>query len=303
MQRTRRFVLLSPGDRPSATSQHSPPWTVARPTPAVLVPAFLIVLLVLASLRSWLVLRPRLVDLTRWSGRSLDSSSNIDNHPVSNQNHPSGMLGATRISPIFSPQVQHWSDDITRWAVEHELDSDLLAVVMQIESCGHPSIHSSAGALGLFQVMPFHFTEDEDPLDPYTNANRGLVYLARSLEISNGRIDLALAGYNGGHSVIQWDPSLWPDETTRYVYWGAGILEDVNAGLAHSPRLTEWLSNGGNQFVQSSFRGVGPLEKGIFTTYPSLQAPSAWGNKTENVVPSPSCESTSILPLWLRVIQ
>lgn len=250
MQRTRYFSLLSPGDRPSATSQQSPPWMVARPTPAVLVPAFLIVLLVLASLRSWLALRPRLVDLARRSGRSLDSSSTMDNHQVSNQIHPSGMLGATRISPAFTPQVQQWSDDITRWSAEHELDSDLIAVVMQIESCGHPSIHSSAGALGLFQVMPFHFTEDEDPLDPYTNANRGLAYLARSLEISNGRIDLALAGYNGGHSVIERSPDTWPEETGRYVYWGMGILEDIRHGKPSSPQLDAWLAAGGDRLCK-----------------------------------------------------
>jgi hypothetical protein len=250
MQRTRRFVLLSPGDRPSATSQHSPPWTVARPTPEVLVPAFLIVLLVLASLRSWLALRPRLVDLIRWSGRSLDSSSNMDNHQVSNQNHPSGMLHATKISPTFTPQVQHWSDDITRWAAEHELDSDLIAVVMQIESCGHPSINSSAGALGLFQVMPFHFAEDEDPLNPYTNAKRGLAYLARSLEISDGRIDLALAGYNGGHSVIERSPDTWAEETRRYVHWGMGILEDIRQGKPSSPQLAAWLTAGGDRLCK-----------------------------------------------------
>lgn len=257
MQRTHRFVLLSPGDRPSAISQKSPPWTVARLTPAVLVPAFLIVLLVLASLRSWLALRPRLVDLTRWNGRSRDSSSNMDNHQVSNQNHPSGMLGATRISPTFTPQIQHWSDDITRWAAEHELDPDLIAVVMQIESCGHPSIHSSAGALGLFQVMPFHFTEDEDPLDPYTNANRGLTYLARSLEISNGRIDVALAGYNGGHGVIERSPDTWAEETRRYVHWGMGILEDIRQDKPSSPQLDAWLTAGGDRLCQLASAALG----------------------------------------------
>jgi soluble lytic murein transglycosylase-like protein len=131
------------------------------------------------------------------------------------------------------------------WSLQFSLDPNLVAVVMQIESCGHPEIQSPAGALGLFQVMPFHFSEDEQGLDPGTNAKRGLSYLSRALEISEGDQATALAGYNGGHSVINWDKGYWPAETSRYVYWSTGILEDIRAGLTDSPRLQEWLSNGG----------------------------------------------------------
>lgn len=249
MQRT-RYLTHHPGGRPSATCQQSPLWTVARPTPAVLVPAFLIVLLVLASLRSWLALQPSLANLSRWSGLSLDAPSNMENHQANSQNYPTGILGATRISPLFTPQVQQWSDDIAHWAAEYGLDPNLIAVVMQIESCGHPNVHSPAGALGLFQVMPFHFTADEDPLDSYTNANRGLTYLARSLEISNGRINLALAGYNGGHGVIERSPDTWPEETRRYVHWGMGILEDIRQGKPTSPQLDAWLTAGGDSLCK-----------------------------------------------------
>jgi len=174
----------------------------------------------------------------------------MENHQANSQNYPAGILGATRISPIFTPQVQQWSDDIAHWAAEYGLDPNLIAVVMQIESCGHPNVHSPAGALGLFQVMPFHFTADEDPFDPYTNANRGLTYLARSLEISNGRIDLALAGYNGGHGVIERIPDTWPEETRRYVHWGMGILEDIRQGKHTRPQLDAWLAAGGDSLCQ-----------------------------------------------------
>ena len=116
---------------------------------------------------------------------------------------------------------------------------------MQIESCGHARAVSSAGAAGLFQVMPFHFLEAEDPLDPETNARRGLAYLQRALDLAGGRADLALAGYNGGHSKITRPPETWPAETRRYVYWGSGVLEDIRTGAAPSPRLAEWLAAGG----------------------------------------------------------
>lgn len=149
------------------------------------------------------------------------------------------------LSPVFTQEVQHWTDDIQKWSSSFSLDPNLVAVVMQIESCGHPDIQSPAGALGLFQVMPFHFHEDDEALDPSTNAKRGLTYLRGALEISDGDLASALAGYNGGHALIEWAPELWPDETKRYVYWGTGILEDINAGFDQSPRLKEWLSSGG----------------------------------------------------------
>jgi hypothetical protein len=149
------------------------------------------------------------------------------------------------ISGIFTEEVLHWTERIKQWSIQFSLDPNLVAVVMQIESCGHPEIQSSAGAQGLFQVMPFHFSEGEHALDPATNAKRGLSYLSRALEISEGDQALALAGYNGGHSVISWDRGNWPDETSRYVYWGEGILGDIRAGQTDSPRLQEWLSNGG----------------------------------------------------------
>jgi len=101
---------------------------------------------------------------------------------------------STNISPIFTREVQHWADDITRWANASALDPNLVAVILQIESCGNPFARSSAGAMGLFQVMPFHFHFGENPYDPETNAFRGLGYLVRSLQTANGDARLALAG-------------------------------------------------------------------------------------------------------------
>lgn len=159
-----------------------------------------------------------------------------------------GQLAASvslSISNVFTPEVRHWADDILRWSVEYELPPELVATVMQIESCGHPSVHSGAGAAGLFQVMPFHFGANEDPLDPETNALRGLSYLARSLELAEGDPALALAGYNGGHGQIGRATSLWPSETQRYVQWGTAILADVYGGTAPSLGVSSWLDAGG----------------------------------------------------------
>lgn len=150
------------------------------------------------------------------------------------------------LSTIFTEEILHWTSDIARWAADYNLDPNLIAIVMQIESCGHPKVVSFAGALGLFQVMPFHFVEDENPFDPDINAHRGLRYLARALELAQGDISLAMAGYNGGHSIIEWSSMLWSQETKRYVYWASGIYADIKKGADESPRLGEWLAAGGS---------------------------------------------------------
>ena len=114
------------------------------------------------------------------------------------------------LAPIFTPEVQHWSDKILAWSSFFKVDPNLAATVMQIESCGAPGVVSGSGAQGLFQVMPFHFAAGEDMQDPDTNAGRGLAYLALGLARASGNAGLALAGYNGGHSMIGIDSSLWP---------------------------------------------------------------------------------------------
>ena len=151
----------------------------------------------------------------------------------------------SHISAIFTPEVQYWGSAITGWAAGAGLDPNLAAVVMQIESCGDPRALSSAGAIGLFQVMPYHFAEAEQPYSPDTNAARGLGYLGRALSAAQGDVRLALAGYNGGIGVIGRPDSTWPAETLRYAYWGSGIYAAARRGSGNSARLSEWLAAGG----------------------------------------------------------
>jgi hypothetical protein len=235
------------GGRPTATSTKIPLRTAAISSPGRCVPILLTLLLILASVRSWGILRSALVNLPHQNPYQ-GNPAIADSKEAFGRSEMSYAAGS--ISPVFTPQVRTWSVEISRWAVEFDLDPNLIALVMQIESCGHPRVHSSAGALGLFQVMPFHFTKGEDPLDPQTNARRGLSYLARSLDLSNGQIDLALAGYNGGHGVIDRDPNTWAPETRRYVQWGTGILEDISKGERRSAQLDAWLAAGGVNLCQ-----------------------------------------------------
>jgi soluble lytic murein transglycosylase-like protein len=69
-----------------------------------------------------------------------------------NLNTSTGSGPARPLSPVFRPEVQYWSGAIQTWATSTGLDPNLVATVMQIESCGDPLARSRAGAMGLFQV-------------------------------------------------------------------------------------------------------------------------------------------------------
>lgn len=176
------------------------------------------------------------------------------------ENAAASVQTAGGISPIFTREIQYWSSDIVRWANAASLDPNLLATVMQIESCGDPRAVSSAGASGLFQVMPFHFKLGENPFNPDTNALRGTGYLSRSLETAGGNPRLALAGYNGGIGVISRSESSWASETHRYVRFGAPIYEDARSGAASSPTLDEWYKNYGAGLCRQASNRLGISE-------------------------------------------
>jgi hypothetical protein len=154
-------------------------------------------------------------------------------------------LGSGGISPIFTPEVLHWESKIIEWSNEHNLDPNIVATIMQIESCGNPNAVSIAGARGLFQVMPFHFSGNENMLDPDTNAKRGLNFYNEQLRYTGNDKLLSFAGYNGGYAASGGNYANWADETKRYYNWAKGIYEDAQAGATSSETLEAWLAAGG----------------------------------------------------------
>ncbi len=189
------------------------------------------------------------------TGAMTDLPAPFENAPINIQaSHQTAQLSipVTALAPLFTPEVHYWAKEIQLWAAESGLDPNLVATVMQIESCGNPMARSLAGAMGLFQVMSYHFYATDNPYDPDTNAVRGSAYLKRSLDAAGGDFRLALAGYNGGISVIPRAEFTWAAETQRYVYWGSGIYQDAVNGTTESLRLQEWLEAGGASLCQQA---------------------------------------------------
>lgn len=180
----------------------------------------------------------------------------INEIPASAHTKPESADQFQTIAPFFAPSVRFWEADIIRWAQQAGLDPNLVATVMQIESCGDPRALSHAGAMGLFQVMPYHFHGSEDSYEPDTNALRGMGYLRESMD-THQNVRLALAGYNGGIGTAAKPESYWPRETVRYAYWGIGIYKDAEAGKEISARLDEWYAAGGASLCRQAEKRLG----------------------------------------------
>jgi len=170
---------------------------------------------------------------------------------------PVALVASGVISPIFTPEIQYWGDAIVRWASAAGVDPNLAATVMQIESCGDLSATSRSGAMGLFQVMPFHFVSGENGYDPDTNALRGMEYLRRSLDKAGGNARLALAGYNGGIGVISRGEWSWAAETVRYVKYGYPIYQDALSGATTSAAVNEWHGRYGASLCRQAAQRLG----------------------------------------------
>ena len=173
------------------------------------------------------------------------TSMESEQHSQEQPSAKPGTESTLTISPVFTREVMYWEPKILEWSKMYNLDPDIIATIMQIESCGDPGAASYAGAQGLFQVMPFHFDAGEDMLDPDTNAMRGMAFFNRQLEYTGWDIYLSFAGYNGGYAASGSSYPYWASETKRYFTWAKGIYDDAKAGLTDSPTLQHWLQAGG----------------------------------------------------------
>lgn len=113
-------------------------------------------------------------------------------------------------------------DNLIRYyGKQHGVDPYLIYCLMSQESGFVKSAISSKGAQGLMQLMPGTAARYgvTNPYDIAQNISGGTRYLKDLLKMFNGRVDLALAGYNAGEgAVIKYGYTIPPySETRNYV--------------------------------------------------------------------------------------
>ncbi|WP_432765389.1 transglycosylase SLT domain-containing protein [Halomonas pelophila] len=104
----------------------------------------------------------------------------------------------------YLPEAQRRRELLGR--IHHEarlagLSPSLVLAVIQVESAFQAEAVSSAGAVGLMQIMPFWVRElglpADDLKDPRRNLRYGCTILAHYLAVERGDLTRALARYNG----------------------------------------------------------------------------------------------------------
>jgi len=110
---------------------------------------------------------------------------------------------------------------IERMARRFDLHPELLHAVIRAESAYNPSAVSSAGAIGLMQLMPATAARYNvsNIYDPEENVRGGAQYLRFLLDFFEHDLRLALAGYNAGeNAVVKYGKRIPPyPETQQYV--------------------------------------------------------------------------------------
>jgi Transglycosylase SLT domain len=219
-----------------------------------------------------------------------------------------GLFGGT---PAFGqnaaeqapPRVVDIASHVTEAAQRFGLPEQWIYAVMRTESAGRIGAVSSAGAMGLMQLMPgtwarqrTRFGLGSDPFDPRDNIMAGTSYL-REMYDSYGASGF-LAAYNAGPGRFEdWRDRgrPLPAETRAYVAKIAPMLQSASAltvvasASTTQPVRLSWtqsglfaLRNDGDDGASGSFAAAAPSRPVIAPTRPlnSLFAPVS-GSKSQ----------------------
>jgi len=199
----------------------------------------------------------------------------VDSLPVPKLPYKDLELNSERVLPRdFSNAILYWEETgwIKKWSKEFSIDPLVIATLLQIESCGFPQAMSPAFALGIGQVMYFHFKHGHCPWDVETNMTYGLKFLnegiAKAISMGYSKTEAyiqALRGYNAGLGIIGKPNAV--NETARYQTIAEGILYNVEAYKKNFFALirNNYLSLAGDAWLMSKGRDE-TTDKGGWTT-------------------------------------
>ncbi|HPQ80159.1 MAG TPA: lytic transglycosylase domain-containing protein [bacterium] len=147
--------------------------------------------------------------------------SSVGHHPnrAGRRSQPPTNLGQTRkITSVQARRLARYAPVIEFCAKKYNVPVELICGVILQESGGNPRAVSHCGARGLMQLMPGTAKRFgvKNSFDPVQNIDGGTRYLRFLLDKFEGKMDLALAGYNAGEgNVVKYGNRIPPFAETR----------------------------------------------------------------------------------------
>ncbi|RPJ38936.1 MAG: DUF4124 domain-containing protein [Deltaproteobacteria bacterium] len=117
-------------------------------------------------------------------------------------------------------QLEKYDHLIFKASEKYNVNYNLIKAVIKAESNFNPQAVSRAGARGLMQLMPktAYAYQVQDSFEPESNIEAGVRYLRYLLNLFQGNLHLALAGYNAGENAVIKNKGIPPyPETRTYV--------------------------------------------------------------------------------------
>lgn len=169
--------------------------------------------------------------------------------------------------------VTHWSASIQEMARKYNVDPNLIAIIVTVESGGDAQAQSEAGAKGLMQITPPTAGDiakkylkqprtTYDLLDPRTNIEFGTAYIAYLRDQFgtaaqgpswNSTVELIAAGYNGGPGAanrLEQGKGLTDTQTVVYSRDVFNMWRERQAPT--SPTFDRWVERGGSVLLDQA---------------------------------------------------
>ncbi|GAB6169154.1 hypothetical protein JCM1393_16140 [Clostridium carnis] len=145
-------------------------------------------------------------------------------------NYKASEYADTSIKEVSSEEKKSNIDKIysavDKYSTKYGVDKKLILAIIKQESNFDPNVVSSAGAMGVMQLMDFNVEAYgvTDPFDIEQNVEGGVRHIKEYLDMFDGNKEMALMAYNGGPGNMArrgvnspTDLYKMPSETQHYV--------------------------------------------------------------------------------------
>lgn len=172
----------------------------------------------------------QILGFTPQTDAPVDTSPVADTFTSSSSSANTTAANATSSGSVSSPE--NLEEYFKEASETYGVDINLLKAIAKQESNFNPSATSSAGAMGVMQLMPSTAKGlgVTNAYDAQENIMGGAKLMAQNLKKYNGDVSLALAAYNAGSGNVDKYGGIPPfKETQNYVKKVLGYYQNSNA--------------------------------------------------------------------------